>query len=882
MPALVTLVSQVAAWVAITVGQMGGIWALLGRVALNMVIAAFVGKLSKPKSPSFQNEARDRLHVVRSSVEPHRVVYGRIVLSGPLVYAESSGSSNEYLHLVVVLTGHEVHDIGDIWLNDEKVGELDGSGNVTSGRFAGYARIKKHLGTSSQAADSDLVSESAGAWTSDHRLFGLTYVYVRLKYSTDVFPTGIPNIKAEVWGKKVYDPRTSTTSWSENWALCVRDYLTESGHGMSCDSSEIDSAALIAAANIADERVAMSVTGFDVSAVDGSTITFASNNEVIGQGDGIRLNSTGSLPEPLLAETTYYAIRPSPTTLRVAATAANALLGSGITLTTSGSGSIQVETFDQVRYSCNGSLSTDSTLMENVRQMLTAGAGSLVYSAGLYRVFAGAYVIPTVALSEDDLRGEVQVQARTSRKDLFNAVRGMYAAAQRSFQPTDFPAITNATYESQDGGVQISRDIELSFTTNPIAAQRIAKIHLEKSRQGISVTLPLKLTGFKINVMDTFSLSLDHLGWNNKVFRCLSWSISEEGGVDIAAQEESSESYAWNAGEATVVDSAPDTILPSLINVAPPTGLTLASGATHQLLQADGITLCRVFASWTAAADASVQWYELQWKLTTESDYQSYVLPSVIQTAYLSPAQSGSTYDVRVRSVNASGAASSWEGPDSIIASSDATTVSVDYADVTGTKPPADADNTVDAVEAGATITSGGITFSAGGAIKGGQTDYNTGTGWFLGYSGGAYKFSIGNQSGNRLTFDAGTGEIELYGSVAGQLINTAAASYTSNLSITTSWTTLCSVTLTTAGRKLVVDVSAYEASGTLKFRIRRDSTTLVTWPVTGNLIGSNWITNRYEDTGPTPGPHTYYFEAIQAATTGLIQDRMIRVEDWR
>lgn len=57
-------------------------------------------------------------------------------------------------------------------------------------------------------------------------------------------------------------------------------------------------------------------------------------------------------------------------------------------------------------------------------------------------------------------------------------------------------------------------------------------------------------------------------------------------------------------------------------------------------------------------------------------------------------------------------------------------------------------------LEQGTTITSGGITFSAGGAIKGGQTDYNTGTGWFLGYSGGAYKFSIGSPATNRMTWD--------------------------------------------------------------------------------------------------------------------------------
>lgn len=56
----------------------------------------------------------------------------------------------------------------------------------------------------------------------------------------------------------------------------------------------------------------------------------------------------------------------------------------------------------------------------------------------------------------------------------------------------------------------------------------------------------------------------------------------------------------------------------------------------------------------------------------------------------------------------------------------------------------------------GTTITGGGITLSGGGKIMGGQTDYNTGTGFFLGYSGG-YKFSIGNSAGDSLTWNGTT-----------------------------------------------------------------------------------------------------------------------------
>jgi hypothetical protein len=40
------------------------------------------------------------------------------------------------------------------------------------------------------------------------------------------------------------------------------------------------------------------------------------------------------------------------------------------------------------------------------------------------------------------------------------------------------------------------------------------------------------------------------------------------------------------------------------------------------------------------------------------------------------------------------------------------------------------------------------------GRILGGMTAYNTGTGFFLGYSGGAHKFAVGHDDGNRITWD--------------------------------------------------------------------------------------------------------------------------------
>lgn len=50
-------------------------------------------------------------------------------------------------------------------------------------------------------------------------------------------------------------------------------------------------------------------------------------------------------------------------------------------------------------------------------------------------------------------------------------------------------------------------------------------------------------------------------------------------------------------------------------------------------------------------------------------------------------------------------------------------------------------------VNTGALTVQDTLTLSSLGKIQGGQTGYNTGTGFFLGYSGGAYKFSLGSTS---------------------------------------------------------------------------------------------------------------------------------------
>jgi hypothetical protein len=214
-------------------------------------------KLLAPKAPSYSDPSlTDRSQMIRSPIAARQIVYGQTKTSGVIVYISTTGTKNEYLHLVVALAGHEVEEIGDVYFNDELA--LTGAGSAAQGRFTGYAEIYKKLGSDTQTVETNLETATSGLtdgkWTSNHRLRGIAYIYVQLVWNQEVWTGGIPNISAVVKGKHVYDPRTATTAYSANPALCLRDYLTSS-LGMAMDSAEIDDTAINAAANICDEQV---------------------------------------------------------------------------------------------------------------------------------------------------------------------------------------------------------------------------------------------------------------------------------------------------------------------------------------------------------------------------------------------------------------------------------------------------------------------------------------------------------------------------------------------------------------------------------------------------------------------------------------------------
>ena len=531
-------------------------------MALNLVLNALA---PKPRGIGSAEPSQSAILVSGvSAIQDHQIIYGRTKVGGAIVYKEAT-DNNKFLHVVVALAGHECEEIETVYLNDEAL-TLDGDGNVTApDKYDGLVRINKHLGSDTQAADSDLITESGGKWTSDHRLQGICYVYAKMEFNADAFPNGEPNITAIVKGKKVYDPRTSTSAYSDNAALCLRDYIT-SNYGLATEISEIDDALVTTAANICDESVTLAGLG------------------------------------------------------------------------------------TESRYTTNGAISTGSKPMETLDALLRCMGGTLWYAQGKFRMKAAAYITPTHSFDEDDLRSNVTIQTRHSRRDNFNIVRGTFRGSESNWQFSDFPAIRSQSFVDADGGQESAMDLEMGLVSSSATAQRIAKIALFQNREQLTLTASFGLRAFAVQVGDVISFTNTRAGFSNKPFEVINWTFApgDDGNlvINMTLRETSSAVYDWNAEEAAF--ELNNTVLADPFDV-PPIGLAVSS---EPRVVNEHLTNV-IVATTTSDAPERIDNVEIQFKKSSDTDFIGGGLGDLGKFEIIDVEDD--QYDVRARAINTFG-----------------------------------------------------------------------------------------------------------------------------------------------------------------------------------------------------------------------------------
>ncbi|HDS4100420.1 TPA: DUF1983 domain-containing protein [Proteus mirabilis] len=211
-------------------------------IVAGIAVQAASAFIFKDKVPgSGYRDQSERKQMLRSASAPETVVVGKTMMSGLLFFAEEEEGEqdeNEELYMALAIASHPIHKLGQIYFNDDKIEDLGDN-----------AQYEFHNGRTE--ADPYLLKH-APSWKEDMIGRGLAWLRLTLRFDQEKFPYGMPNVKSELWGKEIYDPRTEKTAWSNNGALVILDYYR---HYLGVPDSDIDWNAFKVAADICDETV---------------------------------------------------------------------------------------------------------------------------------------------------------------------------------------------------------------------------------------------------------------------------------------------------------------------------------------------------------------------------------------------------------------------------------------------------------------------------------------------------------------------------------------------------------------------------------------------------------------------------------------------------
>ncbi len=873
---------------------MGAASALLSGVA-----GMIMGKPSSGEEAQAQsNQARDNKFNSATSVGPRKKIYGTAYSGGHVEYRGSTGSTKEYLHEVVSHASHQCKELREAYFNNLA---------ESNSRFSGFYRINRHVGTQTQTADSDLVSENS-EWTTAHRGRGVAYHYSRIKYDTNAWVTGKPNISMVVDGGILYDPRNSGISistsvsgspgtfntigahglsagdivfirshtgatyassngrtvsitkkytvnsvptsssftllneggnpltllssgsggtvtkcgWTTNWALAVLDFLT-SIDGINCREDEVDWSYFEDAADVSDESVSLGTSETFTASASANSITLADGTGW-QTGTQVYLSSDGMLPSPLVSGSAYYWIRNDATTGQLASSYENAAVGTFIDITDAGTGthtatlsigvtlsasndtvtlpnvSSYIETGDyvrvddapqsvrreaytvitpdppnedivteypeatmtrvsgapstdqysysngvytfnatdqangrqvkigsgsfqaipvgltiteanphagqsyywfntgyltgklassranamagtainleidgaskitrvsQARYTINGIIDLSKKPIETLVEMLGAGSGVVVYTQGKYRLFAATAAAPVKTITEDDFAGSIRILPHTARANLINAIRGTYKEPAKYWEMTDFPPITSATYEEEDGGSRLYKDMTFPHTIDPQRAQRLASIILNRGRRGLVINMTTKVNMLGISAWDCVQFDSDILGFSGKKFRVVSWQLNENGqGIDLTLNEEDDAIYTWSPGQGSVVPQVDLSTLPDPWNVNSPYNIAV----TEELyVTRDGAGVkAKATMTWGNDDEGSYRYTVARYRLQGSGDNGwIYLNPSTTLGTEILDIAPG-IYEFQAQNYNTLGAYSPWDQSETV------------------------------------------------------------------------------------------------------------------------------------------------------------------------------------------------------------------------
>ena len=551
----------------------------------------------RPESPDFgdsdfNNFEKGILLNHQSNDMSIPIVYGERKVGGTRVFVETSGSDNEFLYIALVLCEGEIESVDKIYIDDKEVtwsgaladdtlrtvGSSDGNFYKDS---ASLISVKCHYGTDSQA-QCDLLGTLTN-WTTNHRLRGLAYISLKIKWNQDAF-AGLPTVQALIKGKKVVAYNSSSVAQpaahSNNPAWCLLDYLTNERYGKGIPIANIDIPSFYTASGVCDTDV-----------------------------------------------TAY--------------------------------GSTTIDVLD-----CNAVIDTSKKVLDNVRELAKGARSFLPFTGGKYKMIVETTGSASITLTEDDIIGGYTL-ASESKSNKHNRVIVSYINPARNWQVDEVQwpelddsgyasADQHATMKTADGGFLLEGRYDFTTITSPYQALELAEVICRRSRDSKGLQLTVGFDAYDLAIGDIVNVTLSSLGYSSKPHRVIGITFREDYLMDLNLVIHQDAHYTW--ATTTQVPAPPSTNLPNPYSLTAPASVTL----TDEMIEySDGVVLTRLNILVGVSTDKFVQYYQVEAKQSTESDYK--ILGKGTQLNYeMLNVVDGAIYNVRVKSINALGVSSTY------------------------------------------------------------------------------------------------------------------------------------------------------------------------------------------------------------------------------
>ncbi len=523
-----------------------------------------------------------------------------------MYFLETSGTDNQYLYMALVLSEGEVADIDAIFINDNQVtwsGDIADNTQITVGSgdanfFSGSSLItcEPHFGSDSQTASSLLSTLSS--WTSNHRLRGLCYLAIRFEWNQDKFGS-LPTVQAVVKGKKVYNPNLDST-------------VTGGSGSHRADTSSTweysDNPILQLLDYLRNERFGMGIANsyFDSNFADWQTATDVCD-----------------------ANITPY------------------------------SGASQIDLMDS-----HAVVDTSKKAIDNVKNFIRGARAYLNFSGGIYNVLVETTGSASITLTEDNIIGGISVKSK-NKNSRYNRVIVNFTNPDKNYQSdtAQFPPVDetglasadqHATMKTADGGLLLEGRFDFTMLTSPYQAQEMAEIILRRSRSSLDISLIADATALDLAVGDIVNITHATPSFSAKPFRVQGLNVNSNYTVTMQCSEHQDSFYTF--GTQQEVASIPNTTLPNPFVIQPPASVTLSD----QLIEYnDGTVIVALDVTIGASPDNFIDFYQVEYKLSTDSDFIIYAQGSGLNHRVLNVIDQ-QTYDVRVKAVNSAGVSSTF------------------------------------------------------------------------------------------------------------------------------------------------------------------------------------------------------------------------------